>query len=98
MQLPKQALEPQTYGVQVWVCTPGQFPDPVQLAERVAVPALQLAARHWVLEPGKAQELVFVPSQLPPHELPSEVHALRNPWGAPRTGEQVPAEAITSQA
>src|ERR1700687_2094203 len=98
VQLPKQALGPQTYGVQAWGFTPGQVSDLVHLAERVAVPALQLAARHWVLDPGKAQTLVFAPSQLPPHELPSDVHAPRNPWGAPLTGEQVPVEPITSHA
>lgn len=31
------------------------------------------------------------PSQAPPHEVPSEEQAARPPWGAPTTGEQVPA-------
>ena len=44
-QLPRQAVAPQTYGVQLCVCGGGQLP-PLQLAASVAVPPEQLAPRH----------------------------------------------------
>jgi hypothetical protein len=40
---------------------------------------------------------VLVPLQAPPH-VPVPLHAVRVPWGAPVTGEQVPVWPATSHA
>jgi hypothetical protein len=45
-QLPRQAVGPQAKGLQLWVWTGGQLPAPSQEAARVAVPLVQLGARH----------------------------------------------------
>jgi hypothetical protein len=41
---------------------------------------------------------VPLPSHDPPQADPSLAHAGRAPWGAPTTGEHVPADPATSQA
>ena len=71
---------------------------PLQEAAAVCVPAVQLAARQPVPEPGYAQALVATPSQAPPQALPSEVQAVREPCGAPVTAVHVPWLPTTSQA
>lgn len=48
----RQLVEPHTYGAHVVLLTGGQAPAPSQLAEAVAEPAVQLADRHDVVEPG----------------------------------------------
>ena len=48
-QLPRQAVEPHTYGLQPWVCSAGQFPAPSHDAPSVATPALHVAPRHAVV-------------------------------------------------
>jgi hypothetical protein len=70
----------------------------LQEAAAVAVPLEQLALRQLVDPPGYAQAAVLVPSQLPPHDEPSVVHAVRPPCGAPATATQVPTLPETSQA
>lgn len=67
-------------------------------APSVAVPAPHEGARHCVLEPGYVQAVRFVPLQAPPQRLLSVAHWVREPWGLPVTGEQVPTAAATSQA
>jgi hypothetical protein len=98
LQLVLQAVAPHTYGLQAAVADEGQSPVPLHDAEAVCVPAVQLAARHEVPDPGYAHALVVTPSQAPPHELPSVVQAVREPCGAPVTAVQVPALPTTSQA
>jgi hypothetical protein len=70
----------------------------VQLAGAVETPLLQEPARHSVPGPGYVQETVLFPSQAPPQAVPSLVQSLREPWGSPVTGAQVPSEPGTSQA
>jgi hypothetical protein len=52
VQVARQSVAPQAYGVQAWAWTAGQEPVPAQEAARVAVPLLQLAARQEVEAPG----------------------------------------------
>ena len=56
----------------------------------------QLAARHC--ETGYAHAVMSLPSQAPPHVVPSEAQAVRDPCGAPTTGVHAPAFPGTSQA
>ena len=65
-------------------------------APSVAVVPAHDGVRHCVL--GYMQAVRFVPLQAPPQRLPSDAHAVRDPCGAPVTGEQVPTLAVTSQA
>jgi hypothetical protein len=51
-QPPAQMVPAQVFGAQVWVCSAGQPPLPSQLAASVAVPFVQLAARHDVVAGG----------------------------------------------
>ena len=55
------------------------------------------ASRQFVLRPGKVHAVTDTPSHVPP-QGPLPEHAMRMPWGAPVTGEQVPSEPITSHA
>ena len=82
-QLVLHAVAPHTYGVHWVVAAEGQVPVPLHEPDGVAVPAEQPAARHWVEVPGKPQAAALVPSQEPPQTDPSEVHAARDPCGAP---------------
>jgi hypothetical protein len=52
VQLVRQAVAPQTNGLQVVITAAGQLPVPPQTAEAVAVPLAQLALRQLVLAPG----------------------------------------------
>jgi hypothetical protein len=79
-----QAVGPQAYGLHEDVAGAGHDPAPLQLAAAVAVPAEQLALRHWAV--GYAQAATLRPSQEPPHDEPSVAHAGRAPWGTPATG------------
>src|SRR6267378_8587170 len=54
-QLVLQAVAPHTYGVHCVVAAEGQVPVPLQEPAGTAVPAAQLAARHWVETPGYPQ-------------------------------------------
>ena len=54
-QLPRQAVAPQTYGLQTCVWRAGQLPALSQPARSIATPALQLAPRQVVPAPGYAQ-------------------------------------------
>jgi hypothetical protein len=73
---------------------------PAQNAEAVAMPFEQLAARHATSAPGEAAHVVgSAPSHwLAPHASVGSVGHVRAPWGAPRTGEQVPLRPSTSHA
>ena len=44
--------EPQVLGAQLWVWTAGQAPSPSQVADKVAVPLVQVASRQTIPEPG----------------------------------------------
>jgi hypothetical protein len=80
-------------------CSGGHVPMPSQLATMVAVPPAQLAARHSTPCPGYTQESRLVPSQNPPHALPSVTHGVRAPRGEPLgTGLHLPSLPPTSQA
>jgi hypothetical protein len=52
VQLPAQAVVPQTYGVQAWVPAAGQAPAPSQAVASEATPPVQDGARHSVELPG----------------------------------------------
>lgn len=80
----------------VWAA--GQLPAPSHVAERVAVPLVQSAARHSMLPPGYAQAARCTPLQVPPHTEPSSAHDGRPPTGAPVTSVQAPSEPETLQA
>jgi hypothetical protein len=82
----------------VWVCIAWQAPLPSQDAPVVATPDEQLADRQEVTDPGYAQAVVCVPSQVPPQAEPSEAHAAREPCGEPFATVQVPTRPSTSQA
>ncbi len=82
--------------MQPWVWGDGQLPAPSQDAANVATLALQAGARHDPV--GYAQEVALEPSHTPPHPLPSEAQACRDPRGAPTTLVHVPAAPETSQA
>jgi hypothetical protein len=78
----------------------GQAPLPSQLAAGVAVPFVQLAARHVVVAAGKAHDVRLVPSHAPPHVAPAPAQAA---WpvdvrGAPLTAVQVPLVVASAQA
>jgi hypothetical protein len=51
-QPPAHMVPEQVFGAQFTVCRAGQAPLPLQLAASVAVPPVQLAARHDVLAGG----------------------------------------------
>ena len=51
-QPPAQAVPAHEFGAHVTVCAAGQAPLPLQLAAKVAVPPVQLAARQEVLAAG----------------------------------------------
>src|SRR6267143_583098 len=70
-QLVKQAPGPHTYGVHCVLAAEGQVPVPLQEPAGTAVPAAQLAARHWVEAPGYPQAVALLPSQVPPQAEPS---------------------------
>ncbi len=93
-QPPPQIVPVHPSPPQLWVCAVGQEPVPSQNACKVAVSAVQLAARHSVPAPGRAQVTGFVPSQVPPQTDPSVAHADLVPTGAPKTGEQVPSVPV----
>src|SRR5438132_1969373 len=98
-QLVLQAVVSQMYGLQLELAGAGHAPAPSQLADAVAVPLPQLAPRHCAV--GYAQAAMLLPSQLPPHVLPSLAQAARAPplrCGAPDTGVHWPTEPATSQA
>jgi len=80
------------------VCRAGQAPAPSQVAEVVATPSLQAAARQASPAPGKEHAEREVPSQAPPHAEPSLAHASRAPWGAPATAVHVPIAPGASHA
>jgi hypothetical protein len=98
LQLPAHAVGPQENGVQSCVCSAGHDPAPSQDAESVAVVPAQEAARQDTELPGKVQDAVCVPSQLPAQRVPSEAQGPRVPCGAPEAGEHVPSLPETSQA
>ena len=98
-QLVLQAVAPHTYGVHCVVAAEGQVPVPLQEPAGTAVPAAQLAARHWVEAPGYPQAEALLPSQEPPQAEPSVAQADRVPCGAPEvTVVQAPTLPGTSQA
>jgi hypothetical protein len=98
-QLVLQAVAPHTYGVHCVVAAEGQVPVPLQEPAGTAVPAAQLAARHWVEAPGYPQAEALLPSQEPPQAEPSVAQAGRIPCGAPAvTVVQAPTLPGTSQA
>lgn len=73
---PKHPVGPHTNGSHCWVCSAGHAPAPLHTARSVAsLVALQSQPRHSVEAPGKAQAVVKVPLQLPPHSVPSLAHA-----------------------
>ena len=94
-QEPLQAVPPQTYGLH-WVVEGAGHEPPLQLAAAVAVPLLQEAPRHCAL--GYVQLTTSLPSQLPPHALPSLEQAVRAPCGAPLTATHCPTLPATSHA
>jgi hypothetical protein len=98
LQLPLHADGPHEKGAQVCVWTAGHAPAPSQEAPSVAVPAAQDGPRQETGSPGYVQAAGWVPSQLPPHTVPSEAQAVRCPCGAPVEGEHVPALPATSHA
>jgi len=59
---------------------------------------VQLAVRQLVVDPGYVQAVRRVPSQDPPHVVPSPVHALRDPVGLPATAVHVPIDPVTLHA
>ena len=85
-------------GAQLTVCTAGQAPLPSQPAPSVAVPPVQLAARHDVPVPGYVQAVRFVPSQEPPQVAPAPAHAVCPVRGAAVTGVHVPLVAASAHA
>ncbi len=92
-----QAVVPHANGAQVVVVGAGQLPVPVQLALDVATPPAQLALRQLMEAVGYEQVARRVPLQVPPHALPSEVHASRPPTGAPETATHAPTLPATLQ-
>jgi hypothetical protein len=94
----KQAVGPQAYGAQAWVCWAGHAPAPSQLAARTPVPAAHEAARQGDDAPGYVHARLFVPLQVPPQAEPSVAHAPRPPTGAPMTGQHVPTWPPTLHA
>ena len=98
VQLPSQSVPAQLPVGQVRVCTAGQLPAPSQVAERVAVPLVQSAARHSTLPPGYAHAARCTPLQVPPQAEPSSAHDGRVPTGAPVTSVQVPSDPETLHA
>jgi hypothetical protein len=82
-QFDPQVAVAQAYDPHDVVWSGAQFPAPSQLAASVAVPLVQLALRHSVVAGGNVHAVRSVPSQLPPHWLPSLVHAVRVPFRIP---------------
>jgi len=74
------------------------MPEPSHRLAAIAVPSVQVAARHATSEPGNEQASAVTPSQDPPQLVPSPPQGARPPCGAPVTGEQVPTLAGTSHA
>ena len=98
-QLVLQVVPPHAYGAQFVVAADGQAPEPSQRDSPVALPAAQVAAEHTMVAAAKLHFARSEPSharaQTP---VPSAAHAVREPCGAPLTGEQVPTLPVTSQA
>jgi hypothetical protein len=69
----------------------GHWPVPAHVAASVSSPVAQLALRQEVSPAGYAQAVAELPSQAPPHDEPSLVHAARVPTGAPVTLAQWPS-------
>jgi hypothetical protein len=84
----------QTYGAQIFVEAGGHAPAPSQMAEAVAMPDVQLAARHDVV--GYVHDALD-PLHVPAH-VPLPAHTARDPCGAPETNEHVPTDPPTSHA
>lgn len=78
----------QAYFPQPAVVAFGHVPVPLQVAELVWVPLLQLGSRQVVSAPG-ILHVAFVPSQLPAH-FPLPPHAVCPVFGAPDTKPHVP--------
>jgi hypothetical protein len=76
----------------------GHVPEPLHIAGSVITPAEHDPARHSTAEPGYPHCVALLPSHVPPHALPSEAQACRDPWGPPATLVQVPTWPATSQA
>jgi hypothetical protein len=98
LQLPAHDVGPQVNGVQSCVWTGGHAPAPLQPAASVAVLPVHEAARQEVELPGYVHDAVCVPSQLPPHAVPSVAQAVRVPCGAPVVAEHVPTLPVLSHA
>lgn len=95
---PAQIVPAQLFAPQLMVWTAGQAPFPSQLAARVAVPAVQLAGRQFVLAPGKPQAVRVVPSHDPAQAVPAPAQAAWPVRGAPLTAAHVPLLAVSAQA
>jgi hypothetical protein len=88
------------YGVQLVVATSGHRPVPVQVAARVATPAVQDALRHAVSGPTKpAHEVGITPShsEAPQTPVVEAAQAARPACGGPRSGMQLPGASVESQ-
>jgi hypothetical protein len=79
MQFALQAFTPHRYGVQAWTCAGGHSPAPLHPAARVALPVVQLGARHEVPAPGYPQASALLPEQAPPQPESSLAQAVRPP-------------------
>jgi hypothetical protein len=90
-----QAVAPQANAPHDCVWAAGQEPLPHEAA-RVSTPALHEAPRHC--DVGYAQAFTSTPSHDPPQAEPSELHACRDPCGAPLTAVHTPTLPGTSQA
>lgn len=97
-QLVLQLVAPHVYAPQFVVTGAGQLPPPVQFANAVATPAVQLAARHGVELDKYAHALTLTPSHAPLQLEPSPLHAARGAIGAPVTAVHVPTEPLTLHA
>lgn len=85
-----QAFTSQTNGAHAVAAGVLQLPVPSQYATDLPTPPEQLAARQVVDEPGRtAHSMRSLPSQLA-WQAPEPGQVARAPWGAPKTGVQLP--------
>jgi hypothetical protein len=98
VEQPSHLIGPQIPGAQSCVRTAGQIPEPSQNSCSVAVPLVQVGARHSWLEPGIVHDCLVTPSHTPSQPVPLPTHAARGETGEPVTAVQVPCAPVKLHA
>jgi hypothetical protein len=97
--VPLHVADPLLGALQVCVVLAAQAPEPLQSAADDITPLEQLRPRQAVKIDGYVHAIALPSAHLPPHAVPSVVHAARVPCGCPdRTAVHVPCTPATSQA